>query len=459
MAPIDPALRGTGGLRLRVVRATDGAGVTDATVVLHGTGHGSEIMRVATRTDADGRVDLAEVPAGAWLTLQVRAPGEAPVVRADVDVVRDQVLDLGEIRVGARRSLRVSVIDEGALPVAGARVLAHALTADQVEALEWNAAESRGGEVPHASVAGRTDAEGNATLPGIPPGSCLVTAGDGVRVPARMVVDVPAGADPLLPALMLRTGATVGGRVVDPAGSPVVGAQVTAAWRRGTSYALPLRAMTDDQGGFRLLLPSTGVPCELVIEAEGRPQARVLVEMPREDLRVEMLDGATLVLSAADAITGTPLDHARVEIRVARAQDDPDAEPWQWQGRTDDDGLLRTWLPAGRVTALTVDAPWYRIGTASPRDEGNVFEPLAVPAEIVAGATIRVEARLHPRPHPSLEGSVRGPDGSPLADVGITDRCYGPWPPEGILRTDLGGAFRFARQDVSPGSGAWLVVL
>src|SRR5205823_3019310 len=77
---------------------------------------------------ADGVVRLAGVPAGPWLTLDVRVPGEQPAVRADIDVVHDRELDVGDIRVGFRRTLRVPVWDAASRPVVGARVEAQALS-------------------------------------------------------------------------------------------------------------------------------------------------------------------------------------------------------------------------------------------------------------------------------------------------------------------------------------------
>src|SRR5262245_33104165 len=117
ISPIDPALAGVGSLRLRVVRS-DGdrvVPVEGASVVLHGTGHGYETIRLAARSGPDGVARFSSA-AAAWLTLDVAAAGEPSVVRADVDVARDRETDLGDVRVGVRRTLRVPVIDEASRP-------------------------------------------------------------------------------------------------------------------------------------------------------------------------------------------------------------------------------------------------------------------------------------------------------------------------------------------------------
>ena len=467
LSPLDPALRGVGGVRFRVVRATDGAGVADAAAVLHGTGHGGEIVHVAARSSKDGTVALADVPAGPWMTLQVDVAGEATVVRADVDVDRDRVRDLGDVVVGARRTLCVAVLDDRSRPVRGATVLARPLTAGQARDLAWDRYDPLDRSLPEAQEVATTDPEGTATLAGIPPGAYLLEASEGSRVPARTVVEVPSTIDPVLPALILRTPEIVAGRVVDPRGAPVAGACVVVVWVRALAYSFPRHEVADAEGRFRFALPRSGVPCTLWAESRERPRTHVEIGEARDDLVVTLPDGAPMDLTAADADSGAPLPAARVEIRIAEPNSPTGRATWEWLGRTDERGRLRAALPPGRLVELRVDPAGYLHGIAPPRDRDDpVFEVVPAPADVEVGRPVRVEARLHPWPDieratvgavptATIRGRVIDESGRPICEASVqwgSDRAL-----DGSLpRATTGPDGRFVLADLPSTDGAGL---
>lgn len=460
-SPLDPALAGTGGVKLRVIRARSHEPVDGASVVLHGTGHGGERIRATTRSDSQGRAVLSAVPAGPWLSLHIEASGLAPVVRADVDVLRDSVVDLGEVEIGAQRNLVVRVSDESSMPVAGARVEARRLHPSVDEVLRTGRFPELLQHLPNLTspAVAQTNSAGIAQLDGVDPGPTLVLALLPDRVPARVLVEVTPEIDPDVPDLILREGAVVGGRVVDGRGEPVPGALLAASDVEGRTDRgddPPRWNFAGPDGRFEFRLPIPALPGGLWVVAEGHPATWVFVQGPAGDLRIVLADGVPFELTAVDADTGEPVPDARVELRVKSA---PPGNDWRWDTVTDSAGRVGATLPLGRLDELRVVGSW-RITAYGPNcpPDDPYLTPLDIPSELVRDSPLRVVARLMPWPALPLEGRVVDETGHVVPDAAATDSSWGPRDP--IARTDAKGAFRArVRADGSPTTETWLRVL
>ncbi len=191
----------------------------------------------AVRADGDGKFRLEGLAASEGVRLSVKAPGYAPGTKPVPKGAKDEVTVNVELTAGLTITGRVVAAKDGA-PVAGASVFVFAGMGD----FEM-------GGAPKAT----TDADGRFSLPGISPegnrglGSVEVAmeaAGGGARrtrpsatlhVQARgfvqtkkTTVELVAGEDPKGIEIRLDPAARVTGRVVDPAGKGVEGAEVKA---------------------------------------------------------------------------------------------------------------------------------------------------------------------------------------------------------------------------------------
>ncbi|MHC4845622.1 MAG: carboxypeptidase regulatory-like domain-containing protein, partial [Planctomycetota bacterium] len=80
-----------------------------------------EIPR-AVRSDQVGRFDIAALPTGVTLGLEVRHENHAPQLRETFVAIADETVDLGDIVLGDGMTLSGTVTDEDNLPVPGARI-------------------------------------------------------------------------------------------------------------------------------------------------------------------------------------------------------------------------------------------------------------------------------------------------------------------------------------------------
>ncbi|MFO1053049.1 MAG: sigma-70 family RNA polymerase sigma factor [Planctomycetota bacterium] len=113
----------------------------------------------------------------------------------------------------------------------------------------------------------RTDAGGRFTLPGIATGDWRIRARASGSDVTERALRIPADAERSV-ELVVRSGASLLGRVVDAQGMPVAHTRVCAGWR--SSDLEYTATSTDEQGNYRL----DGVPCAPVrvtagLDAEG----------------------------------------------------------------------------------------------------------------------------------------------------------------------------------------------
>ncbi|HEV7501511.1 MAG TPA: carboxypeptidase-like regulatory domain-containing protein, partial [Vicinamibacteria bacterium] len=94
------------------------------------------------------------------------------------------------------------------------------------------------------------------------------------------------------------------------------------------------------------------------------------------------------------------------------------------------------------------------VAVASPAPPPAAPPPSPAPSPAITGRPAAAPTRPAPSPIPPpvLEGTVRGPDGKPVADArvrGWTEEVDIPYPP-GTASTDAAGRFRLAVRSLSP---------
>lgn len=265
------------------------------------------------------------------------------------------------------------------------------------------------------------------------------------------------------PTFALVPGVSVAGRVLDAAGEPVEGAEVSARVKQAPgNFRIelggppPPRALSDEDGRYRISALDPGSAWELSADAADYAPAKRAVSglEPRAaltgvDLKLER--GGTVRGRVVDA-EGVPLSVAEVELapaaeggpggmRILRGESGPAASGW-----TDDDGAFALrGIPAGTFE-LTVR----RAGFA--RGKVEAIEVAGEPVDLGDVALV---------PGERLEGVVTDAGGAPLAGaelrladgggprlmLGMGPGENAPDPPDAT--TDEGGWFSIA--DLAPG--------
>lgn len=280
-------------LAVDVVRASDGAAIADAVVVLL---HDELEQNPESRTDARGRARFVGIPAGAARVLAVPA-NEAS---SGVEV---------EIAAGAVRELRIEVADgftvEGRVRERGSgRPIADA------EVSAWS--------FLHKNV--RTDALGRYRIHGVGPGG-VDFATIAARAPgfgrAQRRVTLASGTEPvcdleLTPALVLR------GRIVDGERAPIAGAYVAAV---GVGFQQTVRLRDDvstrsgADGRFELANVSRELGHALFVRAHGRETRTLDVVVPEP--ATGPIDVGDVVMRAQSSLEGRVVDSAGESIENA----------------------------------------------------------------------------------------------------------------------------------------------
>jgi protocatechuate 3,4-dioxygenase beta subunit len=304
-----------------------GAAVADATIWLSpssagqpGTArHGYLPLRVAG--DRNGRFRIAELHSSQAFDLYVQATGHLPaqihVPAPGVQPVRIELQD--ECRLVGR------VLDGDRQPVFGAAV--------------WATAKNQQSPLPTlpgmaVSVSPReaTGMRGEFALSGLPAGQIdLTVSAQGYR-PARVRgIDLAVGRDGPPVEVVLVQGVTVAGRVLDTAGHPVAGANVTAMLDitlgdllRGGNVrgAGPAPASSAPDGRYRLVGLGPGNYRVLVDRANSlrglrsRQSAEIVVADQDLDLDLVAADPVSLLPVTGRIVDtdGAPIAGARIEL-------------------------------------------------------------------------------------------------------------------------------------------------
>ncbi len=258
------------------------------------------------------------------------------------------------------------------------------------------------------------------------------------EVEVKVVID----SQPMPARIVLGSGATVTGRIVDESGNPVAEAEVILLNAENPEPASLVRTASEATGAFEIphLIPGT---FQVFARRAGYASAlRAGVLVPEGDTKV---DAGAIVLKAGSAIEGRVTDvsgravegahvrtwseHELIDPRRAFVNVENIDEAPPPDARSGPDGLFRIEnLERGRRYSLSVEHP------AHPQESvPNVEAPTAEPVLIEL------------QPLRTLSGRVVGPDGEPVKDAeihSISTTGFGSHSMGSLGRTNSAGEFR-----------------
>ncbi|MBL9087078.1 MAG: carboxypeptidase regulatory-like domain-containing protein [Planctomycetia bacterium] len=408
-----------------IVRGADGAPAAATVGLAPGEGWAWTRGPLARRTDAAGRVRFEGVPAGP-LAVVAAVDGEAGVREAYVVVPRVPTVELEPAAARKERGVVTGRVTRGGVGTPVANVWVYATAAREDASLPT-----------YPSRSAPTNAEGRFRIEGLGVGWVTVfVQGDGfLSVGLERVRD--DADDPLARrtdaagvlevALEVVEAAPVVGRVVDPAGRPIVGARVEL-----DAFGVVGRTRTG------LHPPEQGVlnaPVETVSDAEGRFALSAPIPGHGYVVRARapgFASGASGAVRAGDGVdvivTLTPAGGARfAEILVVAAgsrrpvagarvvvwrETGPGAREGVGQGTTGRDGVA--WVgPFASLEGLTATSD------AAP-GESFPFARAAEPVPLADGVTVVERAG----PSAVLTARIEGPDG--LEPGSLVVAVFGP---------------------------------
>lgn len=263
-------------------------------------------------SDSQGRITVAEIPAMA-LDLEVSKPGYAPVVVRNFKVQSGTgSINLGTVTLYPGAAITGRVSDSQGKPVAGA----HVFRVERSQ-LPFEMADRLRDETPDVI----TNTDGRFSLADLPQGlpvHLLVSAPGHLPVAVRGVR--PPTAKPL--RIRLDAGSTFIGRVLDPQGLPVSGADIELNWRATlpgradlqTGPPMSKSTKAGQDGRFKFSeLPTGGAT--LGVSAAGFVAAEEIpVKLPQasgEENTIVLERGATLE-GRVSTTAGDPVSGARV---------------------------------------------------------------------------------------------------------------------------------------------------
>lgn len=395
----------------------DGEPLEDVSVNLKASLTAGELPRVARRrlhegwngrTTSRGAFRMAELPSGVRYRLTFQAAGYAPLV-LDVDPLEPFESRSGiEVVLQAGRRAVGLVVDEDEVGVPGAevRLMDPPPTGDLTTTVYWSA-----GEEASESVY-LTDAEGRFEIADLAVGrydlEVHATGYAPVKVPGVRVDEADGRTD--FGTVVLVPGVSIEGRVVDGAGVPVAGAEVTAATERRGFRArgrVPDREgqiRTDPEGRFAVVDLAPDQPVTLSVSKEGYGSEDV------SGLRPPTEEPVVVVLRPAGRLRGRVVDSQGDPIQdaVVAAHPDPRAmtsmngmrgsRPMWTQ--TDDDGRFLIEGVEPGVLQVSADAEAYQ-------------EQVRTGIEVAAGQDLEFNFEL--RTGAVVEGTVTTSDGEPVA--------------------------------------------
>ncbi len=394
---------GTAAVEGKVVADADGKPIEGAEVIGGGSGGDVTLAVEHVTTDATGTFHFV-LPAGRDSGLFVRAEGFAP------QTVRRRDAKPGPIEVRLAKGGRIEgrVTSEGdAKPVAGVTV---------------RAAPARSGDAPFPPEPVTSGDDGRYALSDLPPGELMVSAsGDGWVTKGQgtarregfnpLVATVKAGETTTFDLVVVR-GAVARGKVLGPAGAPVLGAVVRAQGQGGLEFRGPRFfgsggevASTAADGSFTIDTLASGTNYSFEATAAGYAKAKAgpFAASDSAPIAVEIRFAAPrwVDVSVLDAASGAPVADAQVAASVEGPENSWTGDGTRWT--TSADGKARVGPLAASRVRLSATAPDYvRL---------DDLQPLG---------TEETTAVLQLRRGYAVSGKVRNPDGTPAVGVGVS---------------------------------------
>ncbi|MDH3522577.1 MAG: carboxypeptidase-like regulatory domain-containing protein [Acidobacteriota bacterium] len=437
---LEPALDLAG-----VVLDAAGDPVPDAEIVA--TPHGADPWRVnrlaslpirRAASDSDGAFVLPRLPTASSYAVTARGAGFAPaerIVRAPEAAAAGLVLRL----VGGAAVTGKVVAPSGA-PVAAAAVTLERREESPAIRFLRSARAADDAFVFRA----RSDAEGEFALPHVPAGRFrLAIAAPGFALETLPGFEIAAGATAHdVGVVTLAEGVELRGRVVDPEGTPLAGAEVEVQEPRQAPAVLPgapLEVATGPDGAFAVPDRREGEFLDLTVSLPGYA-ARGL-----ERVEVPAAEDFTIVLAPAVTLRGRVVDPRGEAIPRARVEVVREGGGGSFGGQV----FSRTAGAAlsdesGRFEIADVEPGAVRVIASAddrlPKELGGI--------ELVAGEEPD-ELEIELAPGAVVEGRVLGPDGAPQS--GATVRLEGGVAIWRFAMASTDGDGRYRLSGVEPG--------
>jgi protocatechuate 3,4-dioxygenase beta subunit len=382
------------------VLGPDGHPVADAPVTWFATSSPMQALADATsckkaspagqtRSDADGRFQVALDPSGPLVAVSIRIePAGLPWVELEGPYDPAETLRLADLDLPAPQTVAGTVVGPDGKPIAGARVAVRQGTRfDRDEATIF--AEATAGS------------DGAFRIANAPPAPARLS----VRAAGWPPHERSLRADSGSLRVALERGASVSGTVLDASGRPAAGALV-----RSGSVA----ATTDAQGHYRL----DGVPPGLQRVEASAPGGMVarkggvrLAAASPASADLQLQAGATISGTVIDALTRRPIAGARIAVAEASGSGAGSSEPSEFtrsdaKGRFSAPGLLPADYEIRAVKAGYLAATLPRI-PASVRPAASASIAL-VPAASIAGKVVDAQGKPVAGASVSLEPARSG---------------------------------------------------
>ena len=299
-------------------------------------------------------------------------------------------------------------VDGSGTPLPGATVSVVEVT--RAYGNHWSQYELRLSFAPESLIRVTTDAAGAFAIPDLPVGATLSIEAVAAGCEKRKRGQIPADAEGM--RIYLRPEATVSGSVTQE-GAGVGGVSVNLSlWTNS------IGAETAADGSFRL----TGVsPGRYALQLRGAPEGLVADSVPAIELlagqtlqgiNIPLVPSATVPITFTDGATGAPLEGVEVYARMTKY---PPGVVRDWCVWSDARGRCQLHTPAGELELY----PQTRIGDSplwsiSPSEKMITVEARQLYDDVDFTVTV----------HPTVTGTVIGPDGEPVAgaEVGTVNR-------------------------------------
>ena len=368
---------------------------------------------MSTTSSPRGTFRLSGLAVGVAYQLRARKPGFAPLELEVGALEPAESRDRLEVVLRAGRLAAGRVVDESDAPVAGAEVTLRPPIPTDPLAVAYRMALQRGGEDGPTST---TDAEGRFEVGDLAVGRYdLEVRARGfapARVPGLRVDEGVGQAD--FGTVVLVPGASIEGRVADPDGRPIAGAEVTVEIERDGLMALSLsgprnRVETGADGRFVVadLVPDR--PVTLAVAKPGYGSEFTSSVRPP-------VDAIAVVLRPSGGLKGRVVDAQGDPVAGARVMAAPDHRalasgprrtprrerpPWS---RSDADGRFLIEDVEPGTLQVSVQAESYQ-------------RYVATGVEVEAGTEREIEIVLETGA--TVEGRITTADGVPLAQASV----------------------------------------